>query len=138
MNRSIPSWIIPLWLVVGLSDACTGTLLVAAPQFTLNLMQIPVLPVEPVYMRFIGAFVTGIGLTCLYPLCFRDPRARNRRLAVLMEATAIIRLSIALFSLGAILKGALVPAWISVPLTDSTFAVLQLLIVRKGWLRIDG
>lgn len=115
--------------LAGACDVTTGALLVASPEFTLGLMRVPDELSEAVWMRFIGAFVFGAGLLYLHALS-RDPRG-GARLTHVMEATAVLRGCIAVFTAGAIATGALSPAWLSVCLTDATFAIVQVVFLRK-------
>jgi hypothetical protein len=126
-----PSWIYALLLLVGLMDALTGALLMAAPLWTLNLMGITVLPVEPVYQRWIGAFVCSVGCSYLFPFLLRAGRERDQRATGILTMATIVRLFIASFSGVAIATGALEPAWLSVTFTDATLAVLQIIVLRK-------
>ena len=117
-------------VLAGACDVVTGVLLVVAPVLALGLMRVPDPLAQPVWMRFIGAFVGGLGLVYLYGLA-RDPRG-GARLSHLMEATALVRACIALFTGAAVIAGALSPAWLSVCLTDATFAIVQVVLLKRG------
>ena len=115
-----------LCALAGACDALTGLLLVAAPAFTLHLMQISSVPSEPIYMRWIGAFVFGVGSAYALPFLSRHAVARHRRLVGVLEVTAVLRACIALFIAGAVLRGELERGWITVFFTDAVLVALQL------------
>ena len=88
MNRCYPE--IPMgvaiycWLA-GLADACTGLLLIAAPELTLRLMSVETLPKEPVYLHYIEALpyraiadTLGVGIGTVSRR-LADAHARLRR-----------------------------------------------------------
>lgn len=116
-------------LLAGACDVTTGALLIAAPAFTLRLMRVSDALSQPAWMRFIGAFVFGVGAVYLYGI-LRAPRG-GARLAHLMEGTALVRICIAAFTGGAIVTGQLTPAWLAVCLTDASFAIVQIVLLRK-------
>jgi len=118
-------------LGAGLCDAATGAALVAAPLWTLGRMGIDPLPVEPVYLRWIGAFVLAVGLAYLYPFLLATGR-RAARLATVFEVTALARGAVALTAGGAILAGELASAWAGVPLFDAALAIAQLVLLSRG------
>jgi hypothetical protein len=83
------------------------------------------------FIRFIGAFVLGVGVSYVLPF-FREGRAQcDAALRSQLVTTGIIRLSIGLFTGGAIVTGTLVAPWISVTISDLALAALQGLIVRS-------
>lgn len=114
-------------LLVGAMDVATGLLLVAAPLVTLRLMRVAERPEEPLWLRFIGAFVAGVG-----GLYFLALTREGRRLAAFMEATAVVRLCIATFVGVALVARALSPPWLLVCASDAGLATLQLVLLRKG------
>ncbi len=117
-------------LLAGACDASTGALLVGAPVATLKLMGIAELPAEPIYLRFIGVFVGSVGLAYLYPLLLNRDRS-DRRIAVVLEVTALVRLCVAIFLGFAIARAALGSAWSTVLLTDLLLAAVQILMLTK-------
>lgn len=123
-------------LVAGACDLTTGLLLLAAPVATLRLMRAHDALSEPAWMRFIGAFVLGVGLLHLYGL-LREPRG-GARLTHLMEATALLRLVVAAFTASAVATGTLSAAWLSVTMTDGTFALAQVALLRKDAFGHEG
>ena len=112
--------------LIGAGELLTGVLLLWVPSFTLQLMGIAEVPGELIYMRFVGAFVGGIGALYLYPFLLA-PARRLTRLRVVLEATSLVRLWIGFFVASAVLGGALSLPWISVAIFDLTIAIFQLL-----------
>jgi len=129
-----PRWLAVFCLLAGLGDALTGLLLLIAPAFTLALMGIATAPstssTELTYLRFVGVFVGSVGLSYLYPF-FLSPAGRLHRWRVVLEVTALVRLAVGLFLTASLMVGDLPLGWISVPCTDFTLAVVQLLILRR-------
>ncbi len=117
-------------LLAGACDAVTGVLLVSVPIATLKLMRIAELPAEPIYMRFIGVFVGGVGLAYLYPLVLSRGRS-DTRLSVVLEVTALVRLCVALFLGVSIARAALATAWSTVLLTDLLLAAAQIWMLTR-------
>lgn len=124
-------WASAFCILAGLCDGSTGVMLVAAPLATLRLMGIEALPSEPVYMRFIGAFVASVGCAYLFPFLFLRGPARDRCIEGMLTTTTIIRLCIATFTGTAIARGALAASWITVPLSDLAIAAFQLLLLKQ-------
>lgn len=114
-------------LLAGGCDTASGLLLMANPSGTLKLMGVATPLAEPVYMQWIGAFVFSVGLSYLVPLALPQRREMVRSV---LGLTLVVRIVIALFSGISILRGALDPSWISVPLTDATMAVMQVVLLR--------
>ena len=114
MNR----FLLPFLVIAGGCDALTGLLLLIAPLSTLDLMGIPVHPTEPVYMRFIGAFVFAVGSSYFRPLLQRDPVLRLEAARHTLAATAWIRVCIATFTLVALFRHDLHARWAVVTATD--------------------
>jgi hypothetical protein len=116
--------------IAGLCDASTGVLLVAAPALTLRLMGIEPAPSDPTFLRFVGVFVGGVGLSYLYPWAL-DARRREERVWTVLEVTAGLRLLVAAFVLSSIATGALVARWSMVASTDLAFALAQLAWIAR-------
>ncbi len=116
-------------LLAGACDAATGVLLVSAPIATLELMRITEVPAEPIYMRFIGVFVGGVGLAYWYPFLYRG--WSRGRLTVVLEVTALVRLCVALFLGVSIARGLLASAWSTVLLTDLLLAAAQIWMLTR-------
>lgn len=136
MSR-LPRGIAGFAVAAGVGDAATGLALVLAPLWTLRRMGIANLPAEPVFVRWIGAFVLAVGLSYLYPFLLRgggEGRLRTR-LATVFEVTALARSLIALVAGSAVAAGELEVAWIGVPLFDFAVVVVQILLLRHSGLR---
>lgn len=113
----------------GLLDASTGLGLIALPAFTLHAMGAPV-PASSeaiVFVRFVGAFVFGVGLTYLWAL----GDATGNRIGIVLGATAIIRASVGIFVATSIATTALAWPWLTVAVVDLTLAGLQWRWIRK-------
>lgn len=121
-------------LVAGASDASTGALLIAAPFFALRIMGLNVPHDAAPFLSFIGAFVLAVGLTYLYgALLFR--RAGNvARIETVWLLTAMIRASVAIFLLAAVLNGSLAPGWLAIAVFDGICVLIQARGLRRGWL----
>ena len=113
---------------VGSMDVLTGAALVVSPVLVLHILGIaPPSPDALVYLRWVGVFVGGVGLS--YAMVFGD---RRRGMAVWM-VTALLRTLVAVFVISQIDAGLLAPAWLLVALTDAVVAVVQMVVVRTGW-----
>jgi hypothetical protein len=122
------AWIAFFCWLAGACDAATGFLLVAAPGLALRLMRVSPAPAEPIYLRFIGVFVGGVGVAYLYPWVVERSR-RWLRVAAVLEITAGLRLAVGIFVLLSVASGALVPAWLVVAATDLGLAAAQILML---------
>ena len=122
-------------IAAGLSDTCTGILLIVAPLWTLRLMHVTQSLTPAVFDSFIGAFVLGVGLTYVW-VALR----RWRGLTSVAEwesqwrCTATIRSCVAVFLLAEIGFAHLEPAWSLVAVSDAALAVIQWIGLRRGWL----
>jgi hypothetical protein len=124
-------WLRHYAFAVGAMDTVTGILLIAAPALTLRLMLIARQPSETIWLRFVGAFVTGIGLTYLYALAATRGRG-GILLAAVLEFTAIVRGAVGLVVGASVARGALPAAWLTVAVTDLALAIVQAVLVRQG------
>lgn len=123
-------------VVAGAMDALTGTLLLTTPATVLSLMgtTTPGGPAGEILVRYIGAFVTGVGLSYFWGLAVPATHGRRfRRMSGVWGATAIVRAVVALFCTGAVATGALAPAWLLVAATDGILAAVQGAALRAGW-----
>ena len=114
-------------------DVSTGAMLLTIPEFALGLMGISGVQSESlIFVRFIGAFVFGVG--SLYWLAswpvVKEGDWRAVRYCFL--STAWIRGVVFIFGTIAILMGALAWEWGTVPLADGALAAFQLWVVGKG------
>jgi uncharacterized protein YjeT (DUF2065 family) len=128
--RDAGSWIVGWCALAGSLDALTGLLLVIAPAAVLRMLGAGELPDQPVFLRFVGAFVGAVGLSYLYPFVLA-PIRRAARLRVVLEVTALERLVVFAFTTTAIATGTLGARWASVPATDLLLAAAQLWLLRR-------
>lgn len=121
-------WIEGYTLLAGLLDATTGIALMALPAATLHAMRIATPPTDLVLVRFLGAFVAGVG--CAYFL----PALRWADLRSVLATTAQARLFVGGFVAVTVVTGGLEPAWASVAFTDLALAAVQIvwLARRRG------
>jgi hypothetical protein len=129
--------IVGISLIAGGGDFLTGLLLVLLPQTTLGLMGVPVVS-ELVWVRFVGTFVGGVGLSYLYGLLLWLWSNSSLRLQIIWEVTALLRLLVALFVSVEIGRGDLAHAWFMVPLCDGIWAAVQLGLIQKGIFHHDS
>ena len=119
-----------LFLAAGLADAATGVALLAAPRLTLTAMAVSPLPAEPIYMRWLGAFVLGVGTA--YLLAFLPLAGAAARRRTVIEVTAVQRGAVALFVATAAAGGALPGGWWTVAAFDGILALVQVAVLRRG------
>jgi hypothetical protein len=120
--------------LIGISDTCTGALLVIAPELTLRLMGLHA-PIDALpFLAFIGAFVFAVGLSCLYGAWVMARRWNPCRLEIVWLLTAFARTSVALFVSSQILAHTLELGWLTVALSDGACVLVQAIGLRKGWL----
>ncbi|MEZ5330969.1 MAG: hypothetical protein R2991_02705 [Thermoanaerobaculia bacterium] len=118
------------WLA-GLCDAGTGAALLIAPGAVLGLLGIGAAPGDAVFLRYVGVFVTGVGLLYLYPLLLSE-RAWARRVRTILESTALLRGAVALFVAVAVALEALPAPWLTVAAVDGALAAAQALLLARG------
>jgi hypothetical protein len=121
-------------LVAGVSDASTGALLIAAPLFTIRTLGLAVPRDATPFLSFIGAFVLAVGLGYLYGALLMRRTRGTQRLEAVWLLTAMIRSSVAIFVLAAVLNGSLDPGWLTIALFDGICVVIQAHGLRRGWL----
>ncbi len=122
-------------LVSGLSDTATGALLILAPAFTFRLMHVQVPADAVVYVSWLGAFTLSAGFGALSGAVLCRPVVQTDKLETVWLLTGITRGMVSLFVLGAVGLGSLHPAWLSVAITDGTFAAIQFAGLARGWIR---
>ena len=122
MERKI---ILSVTLLVGAMDTLTGLLLMFLPEITIGLMGITIPYTDWIFIRFVGAFVFGVGSTYLIGFISSTVFNNWNELRSIWKITAWIRFSICVFTSITIIGGWIDPAWIGVPLTDGAFAVFQ-------------
>jgi hypothetical protein len=120
------------WSVaVGSMDALTGLLLIFAPGLVLRLLKIAEpSPDAMVFLSWIGVFVMAVGLS--YGLALGKRRGAGE--AVWMF-TSLVRILVAVFLIIRITQGDMAPAWALVAFSDGMVALVQMMILRKGWWR---
>lgn len=118
-------------MLVGLSDASTGLLLIFKPALTMRLMGLQPAPDTLPFLSFIGAFVLSVGIACFYGASL----ASAPKLEAVWLLTALTRGLVATFVAASILSGAMEPGWAKVGITDAALALVQAIGLQKGWLR---
>lgn len=120
------------WSVaVGSMDAITGLLLIFVPGLVLRLLKIEApSPDAMVFLSWIGVFVMAVGLS--YGLALGKRRGAGE--AVWMF-TSLARILVAVFLVSQITLANMSPAWMVVALSDGLVALVQMVILRKGWWR---
>ena len=121
-------------LIAGISDTSTGVLLIAAPVFTVRIMGVSVPYDATPFLSFIGAFVLAVGLSYLYGALLIRRTGGVPRLEAVWLLTAIIRSSVAIFVLGAVMNRTLSPGWLTIAVFDGICVVIQARGLRRGWL----
>jgi hypothetical protein len=121
-------------LIAGVSDASTGALLIAAPVFTIRMMGMSVPGDAAPFLSFIGAFVLAVGLSYLYGAVLIHRNGGVPRLEAVWLLTAIIRSSVAIFILTAVLSGTLPAGWLTIAIFDGICVFIQASGLRRGWL----
>ena len=116
-------------LFVGLLDSFTGALLITFPALTLTLMHISRMPLEDVYLRFIGVFVLGTGVVYLLPYTCATNQQESVQFS--WRYTSIVRSIVCLFVSFQCLRGVLEPAWMIVASTDGLLAILQIFYLAR-------
>jgi hypothetical protein len=129
-------WLLAYQLVAGFSDTSTGALLIAAPLFTLRLMGLAVPGDAKPFLSFIGAFVFAVGLAYLYGALLVRRTSGAPRLEVVWLLTAIIRSSVAIFVIAAVLSRSLAPGWLTIAVFDGICVLIQARGLRRGWLNV--
>lgn len=131
------AWVYVFCVLAGLMDAGTGVLLLVAPLWTLDLMGVSTMPAEPVFMRFVGAFVAGNGFSYLMPFALFAGARRNAILEGMLATLAVVRFFIAGFTGWAMAAGQLEAGWLPVTCSDAVLAVAQVVILRAHLLTRD-
>src|SRR5579863_3338673 len=121
-------------LIAGVSDASTGALLIAAPVFTIRMMGLSVPRDATPFLSFIGAFVLAVGISYLYGAMLIHRTGGVPRLEAVWLLTAIIRSSVAIFVLAAVLNGTLAAGWLTIAIFDGICVCIQARVLRRGWL----
>ena len=88
------------------------------------------------FLSFIGAFVLAVGLSYLYGALLIRRMSGGQRLEAVWLLTAIIRSSVAIFVLAAVLNGSLPPGWLTIAVFDGICVLIQARGLRRGWLHV--
>ena len=119
------------WLA-GAMDTATGLLLILAPHFTLDLMQVPMEENSGALLGFIGAFVLANGSLYLWAWGISQHKSSWSVLSHAWLATAWIRLCVGITTTIFIMNGKLPPAWATVPASDLLLAGVQFYWIAAG------
>jgi hypothetical protein len=132
-------WLILYQYIAGLCDSITGLLLMAAPEWTLHLMGLTVLPQPLTFVRYIGVFVLSVGLSYLWA-AMRWPLTAHAHIgwSAQWKITALIRTLVALFVVWQVATAGIETRWITVAFSDGALAVVQWIGLRKEWLAHAG
>jgi len=131
MNRPI---LLAYQLLIAITDALTGALLMVAPEFTLRLMHLQAPSDAMTYLSFVGAFVFSVGLACFYGALVMARGGSRHSLEIIWLLTAFTRASVAIFVIGQIMNHSLELGWSTVALSDGACVVIQAVGLRKCWL----
>jgi len=124
-------FIISISLFAGTCDLVTGLMLIFAPEATLALMHVPAVQ-DPVFLRFVGCFVSVVGLSYFVGLFSWWYDGKLTRLRTVWELTALFRLAAASFVAIQVTKHALSWRWLGVPLVDGFWCLLQAHLLYRG------
>jgi hypothetical protein len=117
--------------MVGAMDALTGLLLILAPAAVLRVLRIEAPSVDAlVYLSWIGVFVMAVGLS--YGFALGKHRGHGETVWMF---TSLARIMVAVFLVIQITRETMAPAWMGVALSDGFVALVQMMILRKGWWR---
>lgn len=130
INRRIA--LILISLAAGGGDFASGLLLALAPELALRAMGVPAMQ-ELVLLQFVGVFVACVGASYLLGLWDWRQTGTPSRLRGVWELTILFRLAAGTFVAVEIFAGKLPLAWISIPLTDWTWAILQAALLKFGF-----
>ena len=126
--------IIFISLAAGGGDFASGLLLILAPQMALKAMRVPMIQ-DWVLLQWIGVFVACVGASYLLGLIAWRQTGSPSRLRVVWELTLLFRLAVGTFVMLQIGEAKLPLAWISVSLTDWTWALLQAALLKRGFVK---
>lgn len=121
-------------IIVASADTFTGAGLMLAPAFTLRLMGVNLAPTEDIWIGYIGSFVFGVGLLCTCGALILLRQGKRAHMEMLWLATAILRISVALYVTLQLLSAQLTLPWLQVAVFDATCAAVQLIGLRRRWL----
>ena len=121
-----------IWnVMVGAMDALTGLLLILVPELVLRLLKIEAPSQDAMFfLSWIGVFVMAVGVSYGFALS----RHRGRGETVWLF-TSLVRMMVAVFLVIQLSFGKMAPAWLLVAFSDGLVALVQMVILRKGWWR---
>ena len=123
---------VKFWSVaVGAMDTLTGLLLIFVPGLVLRLLKIEApSPDAMVFLSWIGVFVMAVGLS--YGFALGRHRAAG---GTVWLFTSMARILVAVFLVIQITREIMAPAWLLVAISDGLVALVQMVVLRKGWWR---
>ncbi len=121
-------------LLTGLSDASTGILLICSPALTLQLMRLNAPACSLPFLSYVGAFVLSVGVACLYGAHLVTRQVFAQKLEVVWLLTAITRGLVTIFIVWKVTSGVLPGGWLTVAISDGTFALIQGIGLYRNWL----
>jgi len=121
-------------LLTGLSDTITGILLMFSPALALGLMRLSLPSSSLPLLSYIGAFVLSVGIACLYGAYLVTRQTFAQKLEVVWLLTAITRGLVTIFIVWKVTSGVLEAGWLSVAISDGTFAMIQGIGLYRRWL----
>jgi hypothetical protein len=122
---TVRGWTRWVAVAIGLGDALTGIALLLVPGLVLRGLGLPATS-EIVWLRFVGAFVLGVGVATVEPAVL----GAMRRLPGALSATATVRIAVSATLALLVLEGALPAAWVLVAAWDALAALIQLVTLR--------
>ncbi len=120
-------------MVIGAGELATGAHLLASPatvEAGLGLAPSPA--AATIFLRWIGVFVSAVGLAYLAPWLASRADERALRLRFALETTAAVRLFVAFFVVSAVAAGGLAAGWIGVGAYDGLLGIGQILLLARG------
>ena len=122
--------------IAGCMDGLTGLLLILNPAVTLGLMGVDIsLYTDVIFIRFIGAFVFGVGGCYILGLIRLNLECDWKFLEDIWLTTAWIRLVVFAFTTFSIYTGKLDLWWAGIPVADGILGVFQIYWVKCGQFR---
>lgn len=132
MNRPL---LLGYQLLIAFSDTAAGVLLMAAPEWTMQLMHLRIPPDSLPFLSFIGAFVFAVGLSCLYGALLLAQGVYGAKIEMVWLLTAITRGVVAIFIVTQVIVSTLEVGWLTVAVSYGACAVIQATGLSRGWLR---
>ena|SRR5450755_4095987 len=121
-------------ILTGLSDTTTGILLMISPALALRLMRLDLPSCSLPFLSYIGTFVLSVGVACLYGAYLVTRQDFAPKLEVVWLLTAITRGLVTIFIVWKVTSGVLEAGWLTVAISDGTFALIQGIGLYRRWL----